>query len=285
MLIVFLLILSIVAFEPTFAQTTPTVPQFTCTFVNNSYNVQPTYGIDPYTGKTVVETAGYFVVDQSLIMSIKNQPFSSTSNGKTLNLYYLIQTKGHYTTDWSNITYSVEDSEGDFNTMTFFPASDSSYTDLTFGLGGNNATNTAYNGNSGEIALEVPPGGQIDLRVQAFIGYSSTTETVEPIFQNIIYNTVWTGQTSEWSDAQTLTTPGIPQSNTSPSSSATPTSPSSSTASPSATSVPNSTVSATYVPLTTFVTVVVTLAVVFGLAIAFVSILLYRKIPKSSGQK
>ncbi len=30
----------------------PSIPEFTLKFLDNSYDVPPTYGIDPYTGKT-----------------------------------------------------------------------------------------------------------------------------------------------------------------------------------------------------------------------------------------
>jgi hypothetical protein len=36
----------------------PSVPEFTLKFVDYSYDVPPTYGIDPYTGKVVMTNTG-----------------------------------------------------------------------------------------------------------------------------------------------------------------------------------------------------------------------------------
>jgi hypothetical protein len=38
--------------------TTPKIPEFTLQYFDHSYDVPPTYKIEPYTGKTVVDHAG-----------------------------------------------------------------------------------------------------------------------------------------------------------------------------------------------------------------------------------
>jgi len=78
--------------------TTPTIPEFTLKYFDHSYDVPPTYKIEPYTGKTVVDHAGYHVDNRTIDVTIKNQAFtpSITADGNTTALYYNVRSKGHY---------------------------------------------------------------------------------------------------------------------------------------------------------------------------------------------
>ena len=77
----------------------PAVPEFTLSFVDNSYDVPTTSSTDPYTGQ-VVTHQGYHVQQADLVMTIKNQPLVYQYNG---SFYYNINLKGHYAQwdEWS----------------------------------------------------------------------------------------------------------------------------------------------------------------------------------------
>ena len=78
LLIGVLVLSSLVMVETAFAQSipTPSVPEFTVKYVDNSYDVPPTYGTDQYTGQTIIIQDGYHVDNRSIQFIIKNQPFA-----------------------------------------------------------------------------------------------------------------------------------------------------------------------------------------------------------------
>jgi hypothetical protein len=160
----------------------PSVPEFTLNYVDNSYDTPTTTTttIDPYTGeKTVATHPGYHVENKSLEVQIKNQAFTPyTLDNHLIGLYFNISYKGHYEDMWK------------FNSMYdwdwFFSQSSSDYTTIAF-----------------EPLL--PAKGEVDFRVQAQIGYFSNGTAVWPIER--VY--VFTGESSGWSNTQTLTIPSI----------------------------------------------------------------------------
>jgi hypothetical protein len=66
----------------------PSVPEFTLRYIDLSYDVPPTYGIDQFTGKNVITQEGYHVDNQSIAFKIKNHPFTSynDSSGNSISL-------------------------------------------------------------------------------------------------------------------------------------------------------------------------------------------------------
>ena len=76
----------------------PAVPQFTVEYVDNSYYIEPTYGIDEYSGETVKTGGGYTYENKSIELKITNQPFTAynDNDGHRINMYYQIQYKGHF---------------------------------------------------------------------------------------------------------------------------------------------------------------------------------------------
>jgi hypothetical protein len=215
--------------KPANAQTIPkpSVPEFALRYVDNSYDEPPTYKVDPYTGKTVLTQAGYHVKNDSVELIIRNQPYNSVvnENGSRTYLFYNIAIKGHYEKwaydDWNSQTSRQKTSE--MFPMSYIGAGDSEYKVITYGLGGNNGTDTAYKYRS--LSYNSPPyygyynyalgnisiGGQVDFRVQAIIGYSTRINTtfdgppigLEPGETYRYY--IFSGQTSDWSNTQTLT--------------------------------------------------------------------------------
>jgi hypothetical protein len=180
--------------------TTPSVPEFTLKFVDHSYDVPPTYGIDQYTGKTVITQSGHHQENTSIEVTIKNQPFTpyTDASGHFISLYYNFTFKGHYGDKWS--TYR------DPHYWAYVNASHSDYTVTSFPL------------ESYEFS-DVSAGGQVDFRVEALIGYQTTTIVPTPRGPGYTYE--FTGETSGWSNTQTIAV-GTSSSSSSPSPSPSP---------------------------------------------------------------
>ena len=157
----------------------PTVPEFTLKFVAHPYDVPPTYGIDPDTGKNVTITEGYHVLNKTIEVTIRNQPSNAYS------LYYNVSMKGHYENDW---TYIPDSAQG-------YPASNSDYTVITI--------SEYYSRPSGIGKVTDPI--QIDFRVEALLGYYTRIPGDYVFLFGQTYHDVFTGKTSSWSTTQTLT--------------------------------------------------------------------------------
>ena len=175
--------LSLLMVKPAFAQPIPKpqVPEFTIEYVNHSYTIPAitTSTTDPYTGKTITTTTpSRYFENVTLDITIKNQPFPTTINGNASNLYYNVQTKGYFGGNWTQV---ITNSQAQSN---------SDYTVLSIPAG-------AY-----------PVGGQVDIQVEAAIGYygyvlhfpSSGSHMAFPYYEFI-------GQTSDWSPTQTFIMP------------------------------------------------------------------------------
>jgi len=178
----------------------PSVPEFTLKYVDNSYDVPPTYEIDQYTGENVTVKLGYHVEKRSVEFTFKNQPFASynDSSGNNIKLYYNFRFKGNYGDAW---TYYPEDSNGrsvihysfslyEDDTKTyppFYTASNSDYTvvSLRLGLLGPPVGSQV-----------IPDGVELDFQAQALIGYFDRNEYGYYVL---------TGESSDWSSTQTLT--------------------------------------------------------------------------------
>jgi hypothetical protein len=186
-----------------FAQTIPkpSVPEFTVRIVDNSYDVPPTtptYTIDPYSGQQKEATSGssgYHVEDKSIEFTIKNQPFTPYTNsaGFHVALYYNFRFKGHFgnEAEWS---YDPFENNGissrvyggwDMTELVPYEASNSEYTIVTPKL------------------YDIPDYGSVDFQVQAQIGYilPMGNSFMARVFY-IHYN--FTGESSDWSNTQTL---------------------------------------------------------------------------------
>ena len=72
---------SLIIVKPTWAQTKPSVPEFTVKLEDHSYDVLTTYSIDPYTGENVTH-AGYHVENKTIEVTIKNQPFVPSTSAR-----------------------------------------------------------------------------------------------------------------------------------------------------------------------------------------------------------
>lgn len=190
-----LILVSVARFGTTQASTSdsnipkPSVPEFTVALVDSSYDVPTTYSIDPYTGENVTHT-GYHVERTSIEVKIKNQPFTpyeiqdSYGNNWTINFFYNIRIKGHFSENWIEL-YNPSDG--------YLTQSDSQYTIISYVWGGDADTIM------GTKMIKLPAGGQVDFQVEAMIGYVSRSGN--PPW----YPWVFTGETSGWSNTQTIT--------------------------------------------------------------------------------
>ena len=81
-LVAILTLSSLTMIRPATSQITkPSVPEFTLQIVTKPYDIPTTYSTNPYTGKTIT-SPGYHVENMSIIIQIKNQPFTAQlSNG------------------------------------------------------------------------------------------------------------------------------------------------------------------------------------------------------------
>jgi hypothetical protein len=188
--IIFILaVSSLIMVESASAQSIPkpSVPEFTAKYVDRSYTVPANTSIDPFTGKTVTNPAQY-IENQTIQISIKNQTISSSDF-----LYYKIRMKGHFSQEWTNISFVQANPQ-------------SEYTELTFALAGNNASGPFVS------SLEISSGDTADFQVQAQIWHYVPSDN-----PNSQFGGGWLfriSDYSDWSNTQTITIPET--ANTSP---------------------------------------------------------------------
>jgi hypothetical protein len=191
---------SIVMIKPAGAQigvTNPSIPGFGVTLQTYQNFIPPTYGVDPSTGKAVMTKAGYTEIEKWVRVDIGGQPFLRYNNsaGQLISLSYDVRWKGNHDSSWQSTPQNVH----------FGDAADpwaqaiGCFIDIGFkGIKGDA---------DGWMQLLDPTDTQIDFQVEALIGYYTN-------------NNVFVGQTSGWSNTQTLTlslstsptpTPTIPE--------------------------------------------------------------------------
>jgi hypothetical protein len=198
-LVVAVLLVSLVAcVDLVAAAPKPSVPEFTVHVTDHSYDVPTTTTTttDPYDGRITTTTSpGYHMVNGSIELSIKNQPFTSyyNSDGYPIKLYYHIRVKGLDAVNWY---YSPG-----VNPDSYFPTTNSTYTTGTYG----------YSGYSFEIRwgdlIAYRADGTLDFQVEALIGYMNVTNInpTDIVTRADDLLTEYVGQTSGWSNTQTIT--------------------------------------------------------------------------------
>ncbi len=203
LIILILTVSSLTITKSSFAQSIskPSVPEFTAKYMDFSYDVPTTYGIDQSTGKNVNIQAGYHVDNRTIEFTIKNQPFTpyNDSNGNFIGLYYSFRAKGHDGNDWilhpfaqtgQNTWQSTyTNSEYYQNVSSTYPASNGVYTDIIIGLDFFSLQNVTI-------------GNLVDFQVIALAGHVNLI-TSGPLARQGYYN--FTGQSSDWSNTQTIT--------------------------------------------------------------------------------
>ena len=206
--------LSLINVKPAYAQTMPkpSVPTFTVTLINASYSVPPTYYTDPQTGAKITKP-GYFVNEENLTFTIQNQPNVT---------FYVVRWTTPFMTGWNDIEGYYE---GDVMNATLERASGSTTnwvltgTYGTFPIYVNGSLINTVNGYSfpfGFQSLNFESGAKIEFQVQA----SNGSPQYVPVILSEHFSIV--GETSGWSNTQTIT---IPASSASASTSPSPTVP------------------------------------------------------------
>jgi len=247
LLILILAVSILIRAKPAFAQTptpppipTPSVPEFTVQPVGPSYTVPTTYSLNSTTGQVVAQI-GYLVEYSYVVVTIKNQPYNSSYG----SLYYNIQISKHDANSWTDL---YQPYNPDIEGPGYPTQSDSDYTNISIPVN---------NGQNGYITIP-PVGGQTDIQVKAMIGNVVRLSSG-------INNWAFEGETSGWSNTETVTLPAT--THLSP----TPTPSSSYTSTPTVTSVssaPNSSL--------LLITTIALVAIVF-LLVVIISLLLYMK--------
>jgi hypothetical protein len=172
---------SLIMVKPAQSSTTkPSVPEFTVSLVDHSYDVPTTYSIDPYTGENVTHP-GHHVENKSIEVRIKNQPFTpywiqENENNWTINFFYNIRVKGHFAQNWSYLyggsdPYLPQDYGSEYTVVSLPP--------------------------------DFPSDAKVDFQVEALIGYEHGVITIPPWQEWVI-----TGEESGWSDTQTIAIDG-----------------------------------------------------------------------------
>jgi hypothetical protein len=210
LIIAILAVSSLTMVESAFAQSTPkpSVPEFNVKLVDSSYVIPETTTIDPYTGQTVTHPSQH-VEAKTIEIRIKNVLFTpfeieNGSNTYTVGFFYNVRWKGHFEAEWHEIYSS---SNG------FLPRDEGSET--IYSNQGEYSSTDGLKLTAQGMYITLPPRAEVDFQVEAMIGY--THRVVEG------GTAPWHffGETSGWSNTQTIT---ISESQTpTPSPAATPT--------------------------------------------------------------
>jgi hypothetical protein len=211
-LIIAISCLAVLMVKPSDAQSIPkpSAPEFTVNYINSSYYIPPSPILDNKGSVITDDTTGqplmtgdYYVNNSTIQIIIKNQPYGTyTDNGYPVKLYYNVRfnvlTASTYIENGVNYTKAGGWSIPIYDTSNLPVASNEQYTviEIHHQEGGWNA--------SGNTHLGLPWNGYLlGLQVEAMLG-SIQKDTVYPPSMNFTY---FYGQTSDWSDTQTLTIP------------------------------------------------------------------------------
>jgi hypothetical protein len=176
-------------------QTQLPVPEFALQIADHSYDVAPTFTIDPYTGQNQTASDGYHVEKRFINVVITNPNSTSftDANGNVVKLYYNVRERGHFYQDWTNY-----DPTADSN----LAPTDTQFTTIPYGFG---------NENPGGFSIflgYIAPGGMVDFQVQAIEGYYTQVQTNSSdgyCWRIQEYNVFAQTGTSGWSSTQTIT--------------------------------------------------------------------------------
>ena len=198
LLIVLLAVSSLIMAKPAFAQpvptpsftgTPPSVPIFTVQLGGPSINVPTTYSLNSNTGQVVAQI-GYTNEYSYVVITIKNQPFTpfNDSQGNPISFYYNVQinTSNETGGGWLDIYQAYNGCPTQ--------STDSDYTNLSIGI----------EGQMGVLSLA---GFYLHIQVEANIGYIGREVVSSSSGQFLGVPYVFVGDTSGWSNTETVTVP------------------------------------------------------------------------------
>ena len=198
-----LLASSLMMIESVFAQSIPkpSVPEFTVVPSGPSFDIPPTYSFNSSTGLFDTND-GYHIQYSTVKIIIKNQPFSNQSVND--HFFYNVRIKPHNYPDSYWIELFSAGADG-YPIQTL-----SNYTTIPLAVEGAQA-----------LGPIIPTGATTDIQVEAMIGHIGRNNTMIPY----PYPYVFFGETSGWSNTQTVTLPPKTAITASPSPTPTPTVP------------------------------------------------------------
>jgi hypothetical protein len=161
----------------------PSIPEFTVVPVGPSFDIPPTYSFNSSTG-LFDSNDGYHIQYCTVKIIIKNQQFLNQSDNG--NLYYNVRIKPHNYPDsyWLELFSAGADG---YPIQTL-----SNYTTIPLAVEGAKLLGTT-----------IPTGATTDIQVEAMIGHIGRNNTMIPY----PYPYVFFGETSGWSNTQTVTLP------------------------------------------------------------------------------
>ena len=171
----------------------PSIPEFNVKLIDSSYVIPATTTTDPYTGQTVTHPSQR-IEARTIEIRIKNVPFTpfeikNGSNTYTAQFYYNIRFKGHFEEEWHEA----------YNPNVNGLLGRDSGIETVFSQQGEYSSTEGLKLTPPGMYTTFPPNAQVDFQVQAMIGYIHHVQAM-PFSAD-----VFEGETSGWSDTQTLT--------------------------------------------------------------------------------
>ncbi|MCW4044058.1 MAG: hypothetical protein NWE94_00900 [Candidatus Bathyarchaeota archaeon] len=173
----------------------PSIPEFTVELIDSSYNIPATTTTDPYTGQIVTHPS-QCIEARTIEIRIKNVPFSpfeikNGSNTYTVQFYYNIRFKGHFEEEWRE-PYNPN--------LNGYPGRDSG-PETVISLQGeySHTEGLKLTPDRAGFYATFPPNAQVDFQVEAMIGY------IHHVVALPFSADVFEGETSGWSETQTIT--------------------------------------------------------------------------------
>ncbi len=177
--------LSPIAIKPVFAQTIskPSIPEFTLELVGPSFDIPPTYYFNSSSGLFNVNE-GYHFQFSTVNINIKNQPFTNQSNIDFLHYNVRIKLHNYPDSYWQELFSAGADG---------YPIqTPSDYTIIPLIVEGTQA-----------LGVPLSVGATTDIQIEAMIGHIGRNNTMTPY----PYQYIFIGETSGWSNTQTVTLP------------------------------------------------------------------------------
>ncbi|MCL2135861.1 MAG: hypothetical protein FWH37_10035 [Candidatus Bathyarchaeota archaeon] len=171
-----------------YATSKPSVPQFSVTFIDNSYYVPATQTTDPYTGITITQPS-HVVKNGKIDVTINNLSPTphKTPEGYVCDLYYRVQYKGHFEEKWVPFSIMYYGVASDYF-VHFVKPSDAKYTIVSLSFSD----------------FDAPPSeAQLDFRVQALYAYRdpATINHMEHVHDALLVEEM----AGDWSKIQIIT--------------------------------------------------------------------------------
>jgi hypothetical protein len=280
--LVFVLVLvtsSLMMVESASAQSTPkpSVPDFTVKFVDRSYTVEESSQINPYTGKTEVIPA-HQVQNYTIELTINYQHITpAMERDFNAEFRYDINVKGHFAKNWT-IMYSLfegpKPSNSDHTIIKYELVSSPTHPEQGFEL------RSFFDDPIGSNTVTgIPPNSKLDFRVRIIYGAMLRNYNPDATDQLSMYPYVFVGETSDWSNTQTINIPDGAVSTSTPNPTTPTTSAPTSTITPTPPDTNSNSGNSITLPLNILI-ITIAMIVLIGVALSVLLFLRHRKISK-----